>query len=132
MRRLGAGVGLLALGLLAALGLSGSAAGARSQPSAVAPAKAHLQVIEIEYKLILSRGVVKAGPVSLEAIDRGMDPHDLRLRKIDGSHEYAAPLLTPGERWNETVDLKPGVYKLWCALPEHAKLGMRATLHVVR
>jgi hypothetical protein len=28
------------------------------------------------------------------------------------------------------VYLRPGVYLLWCSLPEHARLGMRATLRV--
>ncbi len=92
----------------------------------------HLQVTEIEYRLILSRGVVKTGPVNLEAIDAGMDPHDLRLRHSGSGPELGAPELTSGKRWDGVVSLKPGVYHLWCSLPEHAKLGMHAVLHVVR
>jgi hypothetical protein len=92
----------------------------------------HLQVTEVEYRLILSRGVVKAGPVNLEAIDAGMDPHDLRLRHSGSGPELAAPELTSGRRWDGVVKLEPGVYRLWCSLPEHAKLGMHATLQVVR
>jgi hypothetical protein len=92
----------------------------------------HLQVTEIEYRLILSRGVVKAGPVNLEAIDAGMDPHDLRLRHSGSGPELGAPQLTSGKRWDGVVNLKPGVYHLWCSLPEHAKLGMHAVLRVVR
>lgn len=97
-----------------------------------AGSSSHLQVTEIEYRLILSRGVVKAGPVDLEAIDAGMDPHDLRLHHSGSGPELAAPELTSGKRWDGVVDLKPGVYHLWCSLPEHAKLGMHATLQVVR
>ena len=37
-----------------------------------------------------------------------------------------------GQRWNGVVRLKPGVYHLWCSLPEHARLGMHTTLRVVR
>jgi hypothetical protein len=92
----------------------------------------HLQVTEIEYRLILSRGVVKAGPVNLEAIDAGMDPHDLRLRHSGSGPELDAPQLTSGKRWDGVVNLKPGSYHLWCSLPEHARLGMHATLRVVR
>ena len=92
----------------------------------------HLQVTEIEYRLILSRGVVKTGPVNLEAIDAGMDPHDLRLRHSGSGPELGAPELTSRKRWDGVVNLKPGVYHLWCSLPEHAKLGMHATLRVVR
>jgi hypothetical protein len=111
-------------------------AGDTTNRNAMAPARAgaisHLQVTEIEYRLILSRGVVKAGPVNMEAIDAGMDPHDLRLRHSGSGPELGAPQLTAGKRWDGVVNLKPGVYHLWCSLPEHAKLGMRALLHVVR
>jgi hypothetical protein len=93
---------------------------------------AHLQVTQIEYRLLLSRGVVKAGTVDLQALDRGMDPHDLRLRAVSSTRELVAPQLTPGQRWNGTVNLSPGVYRLWCSLPEHAARGMHATLTVVR
>jgi hypothetical protein len=92
----------------------------------------HLRVTEVEFRLILSNGVVKAGPVNLEAIDAGVDPHDLRLRHSGSGPELGAPELTSGKRWDGVVDLKPGVYRLWCSLPEHARLGMHATLQVVR
>ena len=124
--------GLLAC-LLTALVLVGPAAARAPGPSASAAARQHLQVVEIEYRLILSRGVVHAGPVSLQAIDSGMDPHDLRLAAEHGpGGTVSAPLLQPGQLWNRTVVLRPGLYRLWCALPEHARLGMRATLRVVR
>jgi hypothetical protein len=108
-------------------------AGARSATgnAAVAGISSHLQVMQIEYRLILSRGVVKAGPLNLQAIDAGMDPHDLRLRRESSKQEITTPELTPGKRWDTVVDLRPGTYKLWCSLPEHAKLGMRATLRVL-
>jgi len=105
---------------------------ALSMPPARAGSIGHLQVSEVEYRLILSRGVVKAGPVNLEAIDAGRDPHDLRLRHSGGGPELAAPELTSGKRWDGVVNLKPGVYDLWCSLPEHVRLGMHATLRVVR
>jgi hypothetical protein len=95
-------------------------------------AGAHLQVIQVEYRLLLSRGTVKAGRVGLEAIDRGMDPHDLRLRRVASRLQIAVAELRPRQRWDGVVYLKPGIYDLWCSLPEHAKLGMRATLRVVR
>jgi hypothetical protein len=131
MRRLAAWSSLGAL--LLVLALAGSApAHSGSSQQATAAASSHLQVIEVEYRLLLSRGVVKAGPVDLEALDRGMDPHDLRLQAIGSATQLGAPQLTPGQRWDGTVRLKPGVYRLWCSLPEHARLGMHATLRVVR
>jgi hypothetical protein len=111
----------------------GSAATTKNaMPRARAGGIGHLQVTEIEYRLILSRGVVKAGPVNLEAIDAGMDPHDLRLRHSGSGPQLGAPELTSGKRWDGVVDLKPGSYHLWCSLPEHERLGMHATLRVVR
>jgi len=101
-------------------------------PVAHAAAGTHLQVTEVEYRLMLSEAVVKAGPISLQDIDAGMDPHDLRLRHGDSKAVIAEPLLTPGERLDAVVVLRPGVYHLWCSLPQHWKLGMHATLRVVR
>jgi hypothetical protein len=133
--------GPVALGALAGVGvlaLTASAPAHPSQsravrgPSAVSAAGSRLQVTEVEYRLLLSRGAVKAGAVSLEAIDRGMDPHDLRLRAVVSKGEIAAPELSPGQRWDAVVHLKPGTYRLWCTLPEHARLGMHATLTVLR
>jgi hypothetical protein len=130
-RSCGCVLALLTMLVFAALA---AVAGARSssEPHAAAAASSHLQVIQVEYRLILSRGTVKAGPVSLEAIDRGMDPHDMRLRAGSTGAEILTPELTPQQRWDGVVRLKPGVYELWCSLPEHAKLGMHATLRVVR
>ena len=123
----------LAAAAAAALLLSASApAHQLSDAGAQAAARSHLQVTEIEYRLLLSRGVVHAGPLDLEALDRGMDPHDLHLRPIGAGQQTAVPELTPGQRWDGVVDLKPGTYYLWCSLPEHARLGMHATLRVVR
>ncbi|MFI4985623.1 MAG: hypothetical protein ACHQAV_06550 [Solirubrobacterales bacterium] len=124
---------LLLLALVAFAALA-AGAGARSSaaPRAATAAGSRLQVVQVEYRLILSRGTVKAGPVSLEAIDRGMDPHNMRLRAGASGAEINTPELIPQQRWDGVVRLKPGIYELWCSLPEHAKRGMHATLRVVR
>ena len=116
-----AGIALLAAGASDSLGAGAHAAKAGS----------NLQVTLVEYRLMLSEAVVKAGPVSLEAIDSGMDPHDLRLRRGRSGAAIAEPQLTSGQRLDAVVDLAPGVYHLWCSLPQHWKLGMRATLRVI-
>jgi hypothetical protein len=119
---------LVALAMLAGAGAPDSLgeAGAAAAPGS------HLQVTLIEYRLMLSEAVVKAGPVDLEAIDAGMDPHDLRLRHGRSPSYIAEPQLQSGQRFDGVVMLKPGVYHLWCSLPGHWKLGMHATLRVVR
>lgn len=126
---------LSAMGVLAAvasLAASGSAPASSADRRAVAASASRLQVTQVEYRLELSSAVVKAGPVNLEAIDRGRDPHDLRLQAQGSGGELAVPQLTPGKAWNGLVRLKPGTYRLWCSLPEHARLGMHTTLRVVR
>jgi hypothetical protein len=117
--------GVLSLGLLGSLLFAGSTPAHPGSGS-------RLRVTEVEYRLALSRDVVQAGPFRLEVIDGGMDPHDLRLRAVGSKQQIASPELTPGHSWDDVVDLEPGVYRLWCSLPEHARLGMHTTLRVVR
>jgi hypothetical protein len=120
---------------LALLGPSGGAiAGsghARPLARAAVRHESSLQVIEVEYRLILSRATVKAGRVNLEDLDRGMDPHNLRLRYATARHVIASPLLHPEGRWRRVVYLKPGYYDFYCSLPEHEQRGMHAVVHVV-
>lgn len=140
LRRIAAPSMLALAGALAAVLAHSGGAVARQQavPGAHAEARAsaagasHLQVALIEYRVQPSRTVVKAGPIDLEAIDRGKDPHDLRLRLGTSGRELVAPQLTPGKRWRGVVSLRPGTYRLWCSLPQHERLGMRTTLQVVR
>jgi uncharacterized cupredoxin-like copper-binding protein len=40
--------------------------------------------------------------------------------------------LEPGKSGSMTMDLKPGTYLLFCNIPGHFKLGMRAVLTVTR
>jgi hypothetical protein len=123
--------GCAAVALLCALVLSGNAGARPSRARAHAASVSHLQVTMVEYRLMLSRGVVRSGQLGLETIDFGMDPHNLRLHRLGASQEIGAPELRAGQRWDGTVYLRPGVYHLWCSLPRHARLGMRATLKVV-
>lgn len=123
------GATLASLALLAGAGASDSL----GEPGGVhAAAGSNLQVTLVEYRLMLSEAVVKAGPVDLEAIDAGMDAHDLRLRHGRSRSYIAEPLLQSGQRFDGVVMLKPGLYHLWCSLPGHWQLGMHATLRVVR
>lgn len=115
----------------AALVAGGSLGVGLSASAREASFPAHLQVTQVEYRLLLSRGVVKAGDVDLQEIDAGMDQHDLRLRREGSGPIIDGQLLSPGQRWNGVVHLKPGTYRLWCSLPEHERLGMHAVLRVV-
>jgi hypothetical protein len=97
------------------------------------PSNPHaLQVISGEYFLNLSKGQVDAGDVRVEFNNAfAEDPHDLHLVSPDGQTDYAFGELRSGEIEAKTLDLSKGAWQLFCALPEHAKRGMTATLKVV-
>jgi hypothetical protein len=107
-----------------------SAAGAAALASQPAPAR--LGVSAKEFHLVLSRGSVKAGRAVIELQNAGEDVHDLRLRRVGGSRTYSFPLTDPGDRFTRELGLRPGRYRLWCSVADHAQLGMRAVLRVRR
>jgi hypothetical protein len=97
-----------------------------SNPSAI-------QVLSGEFFLQLSKPEVHAGNVRVEFNNRtAEDPHDLHLFRSDGTGaNYAFGELEPGEVEAKTLTLNTGTWRLLCALPEHAELGMSAKLRVV-
>lgn len=98
-----------------------------------APGPPRLGIAAVEYKFTLSRPVVKSGNLILEYNNRGEDSHNLRIRKFGGKRLVGSIPDTGSRRSvTDTFALKPGRYRLWCALPNHARLGMNAKLKVVR
>jgi hypothetical protein len=95
------------------------------------PVPARLQVVANEFSFSLSRQQIPAGPVVIELVNFGMDPHDLRLQRIGGKRVYAIGLTQPGERGELDATLLAGRYRLWCAVDHHSAHGMRASLRVV-
>lgn len=120
MRRLGLPAVLVVLGLL--LLATGTAAAYPTRMQAVAD----------EFTLMLSRTSVPNKRVKIELANFGEDPHDLRLRRIGGTRTLVIPETLPGEQTTRTFDLRPGRYRLWCAIADHRELGMEATLRVRR
>jgi uncharacterized cupredoxin-like copper-binding protein len=96
------------------------------------PSPARLGVTATEFHLMLSRASVKAGVVEIELQNDGQDPHDLRVRRVGGSHTFNVPLVDPGERRTVAIHVKPGSYRLWCSVADHRALGMQAVLRVRR
>jgi len=119
----------VALATVALLAWCGVAV-ARHASSARAPSR--LLVAGKEYSLILSRGSVKHGPALIQFLNRGEDPHDLRLRRIgrSPSRTVSAPEVGPGELVQLDARLRAGRYRLWCSLPQHDQRGMHAVLRV--
>jgi hypothetical protein len=88
-----------------------------------------VQVQSGEFYLRLSRSSVLAGDVRVEFDNsRGEDPHDLKLYR--GSTIYSFDEQPSGGITAKTLHLSTGTWQLFCALPEHAERGMKATLSV--
>ena len=91
----------------------------------------YVQVVEKEYSLVLSRQSVRRGTVAVEAINFGMDAHNLALRKTaTGAPIIRFPKLLHGSHADRTLKLARGRYTMWCTLSDHRKRGMVATLVV--
>jgi len=97
-----------------------------------APGPPRLGVVAKEFKLTFSRPYVKAGRLILQLDNQGEDDHNLRIaRKSGGSPIAEVGNTAPRQQTTVEVPIRPGTYRLWCALPGHAKFGMKATLKVV-
>jgi hypothetical protein len=90
-----------------------------------------VQVVEKEWTLTLSRPSVRAGSVSIELVNFGMDTHDLVVKRTTpGAKAIRFKQLDPRGRGERTLRLTAGRYALWCSLPGHKTRGMHATLVV--
>lgn len=115
-----------------AIVLAAAVAGLAALPaSAGTDGLSFVQVVEKEWTLTLSRPSVRAGSVSLELVNFGMDIHDLVVKgtKI-GAKPVRFKQLDPRGRTERTLRLTAGRYSLWCSLPGHKARGMHATLVV--
>ena len=71
----------------------------------------------------------------MQLYDRGQDAHNLNIRRVGRGHRLTGrtqrvSLTQAGGITQASWDLAPGRYELYCSLPGHAKLGMRAYLTV--
>jgi plastocyanin len=90
-------------------------------------------VDEAEYTMRPSHDVVAAGPVTVNAYNRGMDDHDVLFYDSTGAAHTA--YLHPGTSATLTANLKPGKYTFVCSLfagtpQSHEALGMHFVLTV--
>jgi plastocyanin len=117
----------LALLALTALALAGAAA-----PVLAARGPSRVQVTALEFEYRLSRLSVRQGPALVELVNYGEDEHDLVVRRVGGTASWRVRKILPGERATLSLRLRPGSYRLWCAVADHRARGMRATLRVRR
>jgi plastocyanin len=112
--------------------LTAAALGAVATPMLGARGPARVQVTALEFEYRLSRLSVRQGPALIELVNYGEDEHDLVLRRVGGTKVWKLRKLLPGSRGTLSVRLRPGTYRLWCAVADHRARGMRATLRVRR
>jgi hypothetical protein len=112
----------------------GSSALAATKKKPRPPAPAHMLVISQEWSLLLSRGSVPHGKVSVELYNRGQDAHNLNIRRLQNSQPVGAAkhvkLTGSGNLSQASWKLPKGRYVLYCSLPGHEQRGMRAVLNV--
>jgi hypothetical protein len=99
-------------------------------PASASAAPARLLVESREFNLVLSRGAVAPGHAIVQLVNRGEDPHDLRLKRVGGRGGGSIAETLPGELGEWEGRLRRGRYRLWCTLEGHRALGMRAVLRV--
>jgi hypothetical protein len=115
-----------ALGLLAAGVVLVAPAAAPARPTAVG-------VGEREWRIALYRPWVPAGLVKFNVRNFGEDGHDFVVRNRRGVVRARLPEIRAGETASVTARLRrPGRFTVYCSLPGHLELGMRAVLRVRR
>jgi plastocyanin len=112
--------------------VTAAALGAASTPLLGARGPQRVQVTALEFEYRLSRLTVRQGPALIELVNYGEDEHDLVLQRVGGTKVWKLRKLLPGSRATLSVRLRPGRYRLWCAVADHRTRGMRATLRVRR
>jgi plastocyanin/mono/diheme cytochrome c family protein len=76
-----------------------------------------------------SRIELSAGPGVMTLVNKGAIPHNLAV-KGGGVHTGPTPTIGTGQTAQLKVDLKPGTYEYYCAVPGHEQAGMKGTLTV--
>ncbi len=120
--------------VIACLALLAAAMGTVSAGAAARPA-ARLLVYAQEWSLWPSRSWVPAGTVVVELWNRGQDPHDVRIQRVNGRGQMVGRAqgvrVTLSEQISRaTWHLSRGRYELYCSMPGHMKKGMHARLTV--
>ena len=122
--------GMRLLLLAVAAGVAGMLASALHWPdgnAAAAPrqaSQAPLAVTLVDFRIRLSRTLIRPGKVVFEVVNKGRVVHDIEFPGHGGSHA-----LRPGQKQRFTLTFrKAGTYRYLCAVPGHAALGMKGTL----
>jgi plastocyanin len=86
-------------------------------------------VSEREWSVTLSRLKVQHGSITFSIHNFGQDDHNIKIRKRGSQFGFSGRIRSGGTA-TIMVNLKPGVYWLFCGIPGHRALGMNAKLTV--
>jgi glucose/arabinose dehydrogenase len=111
-----------AAGVLAS-GLHGAGGNTAAAPP---PSQAPVAVTLVDFRIRLSRTVVRPGRVVFQVVNKGRLIHDIEFPGRGGSRQ-----LRPGQSQRFALTFrKGGTYRYLCAISGHAALGMKGTLRV--
>lgn len=82
-----------------------------------------------EWRVTPAYRELAVGEIEFNAANLGEDDHDFSVRDADGATLKAVPL-APGESAGVRLTLAAGTFTLYCSLPGHEELGMRARVTV--
>ena len=115
----------------AAAVLAGAALALGAPPPSTAgePPPPRLLVTSREWRLELSRTTIDPGNAIVQLWNKGEDAHDLWIRRRQGTKIFKSPETLSGELSEFRAQLRRNsTYKLWCSLPGHEALGMKARI----
>jgi len=113
---------LIAAALVAALAGAATAGVVAKSAATVKTVNATVR----EYHITLSVRHVPAGAVELVVVNRGKLTHHIEIKGPGVTKK--TPMLKPGAKAILRFTAKAGKYTIWCTIPGHAALGMKATL----
>lgn len=95
------------------------------------PAVRTIKVQESEWKIVLPpTATLSPGKVTFDVQNTGKIQHDLAIKGSGVAGPSKTPLISPGGTAQLTVSLSTGNYTLYCSVPGHEQLGMKAQISV--
>ena len=87
-----------------------------------------VDISEVEFAIDPKDVTTKAGEVTFAIANDGSIPHNL---EVEGNGiEEVSKTIEGGQKTDLTVNLEPGEYEMYCAIPGHREQGMEGTVTV--
>lgn len=121
-------IGLAAV--LAACSASGGANGTATPGVSALPTAATTAIQVKDFTILPATTSITASNVALAVTNDGPTIHNVTVRDSAGKVLFGSRDLRAGESQTITGQIAPGSYVLFCTLPGHESLGVKATLTV--